>query len=78
VVGGDAVPGALARQALDRLNRLTVPVSWVRGNGEHEVSAAAARPAGSGSDPDDPAARTAAVTAEDWAPRGPARSVSCG
>jgi putative phosphoesterase len=63
VVGGDAVPGALARQALDRLGRLTGPVSWVRGNGEREVAAAAADPAGSASDPDDPAARTAAFTA---------------
>jgi putative phosphoesterase len=60
VVGGDAVPGPLARQVLDRLDGLSLPVSWIRGNGEREV---AADPAGSGPDPDDPAARTAAFTA---------------
>jgi predicted phosphodiesterase len=63
VVGGDAVPGALARQALDRLDALAVPVRWVRGNGEREVAAAAAGGSGPHSDPEDPAARTAAVTA---------------
>lgn len=42
LVGGDVVPGALARQALDRLDGLAVPVRWVRGNGEREVAAAAA------------------------------------
>lgn len=62
VVGGDAVPGALARQALDRLDELAVPVRWVRGNGEREVAAAAGR-SGSGSATEDAAARTAAVTA---------------
>ena len=41
VVGGDVVPGALARQTLDRLDRLAA-VAWVRGNGEREVAAAAA------------------------------------
>jgi len=63
VVGGDTVPGALARQALDRLDALAVPVRWVRGNGEREVAAAAAGGSGPHSDPEDPAARTAAVTA---------------
>jgi predicted phosphodiesterase len=63
VVGGDAVPGALARQALDRLDALAVLVRWVRGNGEREVAAAAASGSGPHSDPADPAARTAAVTA---------------
>ena len=42
LVGGDTVPGARAREALDRLNALTVPVQWVRGNGEREVAAAVA------------------------------------
>jgi predicted phosphodiesterase len=62
VVGGDAVPGALARQALDRLDGLAVPVRWVRGNGEREVAGAAAG-GGSASASEDPAARTAAFTA---------------
>jgi predicted phosphodiesterase len=62
VVGGDAVPGALARQALDRLDGLAVPVRWVRGNGEREVAAAAAG-GGSASASEDPAARTAEFTA---------------
>ena len=62
VVGGDAVPGALARQALDRLDGLAVPVRWVRGNGEREVAAAAAG-GGLASASEDPAARTAAFTA---------------
>ena len=63
VVGGDAVPGARAREALDRLNGLAVPVQWVRGNGEREVAAAVAGLSGLGSDVEDPAASTAAVTA---------------
>jgi predicted phosphodiesterase len=63
VVGGDAVPGALARQALDRMDALAVPVRWVRGNGEREVAAAAAGRSGSASAAEDPAARTAGVTA---------------
>jgi predicted phosphodiesterase len=62
VVGGDAVPGALARQALERLDGLAVPVRWVRGNGEREVAAAAAG-GGSASASEDPAARTAEFTA---------------
>jgi putative phosphoesterase len=62
VVGGDAVPGALASEVLDRLDGLAVPVRWVRGNGEREVAAAAAR-SGSGPDAEDLAARTAAVSA---------------
>jgi len=61
VVGGDAVPGGLARQALDRLDGLAVPVRWVRGNGEREVAAAAA--GGSASTSEDPAVRTASFTA---------------
>ena len=62
VVGGDAVPGALAAQALDRLDELAVAVRWVRGNGEREVAAAAGR-SGSRSAAEDSAVRTAAVTA---------------
>lgn len=63
LVGGDAVPGARAREALDRLNGLGVPVRWVRGNGEREVAAAVAGMSGLGSNADEPAASTAAVTA---------------
>jgi predicted phosphodiesterase len=63
LVGGDAVPGARAREALDRLNGVGVPVRWVRGNGEREVAAAVAGVSGLGSDADEPAASTAAVTA---------------
>jgi predicted phosphodiesterase len=40
VVGGDAVPGAFCAPVLDRLAALSVPVHWVRGNGEREVAAA--------------------------------------
>jgi predicted phosphodiesterase len=63
VVGGDAVPGARARAVLDRLDGLAVPVQWVRGNGEREVAAAVAGLSGLGSDAEDLAASTAAVTA---------------
>ena len=59
-VGGDAAPGAFAARTLDRLEALTVPVHWVRGNGEREAAEAvgAPRPA-----PDDVVAVTAALTA---------------
>jgi predicted phosphodiesterase len=60
LVGGDAVPGPFARAALDRLESLSVPVHWVRGNGEREVAAAVGAPAPA---PDDLAAVTAAATA---------------
>ena len=40
VAGGDAVPGAFAREVLERLEALNVPVHWVRGNGEREVAEA--------------------------------------
>ena len=63
LVGGDAVPSARAREALDRLNGLAVPVQWVRGNGEREVAAAVAGPLGLGSEVADRVASTAAVTA---------------
>jgi predicted phosphodiesterase len=46
VVGGDVVPGALAQQTLDRLDRLATVV-WVRGNGEREVAAASSAASGS-------------------------------
>ena len=60
LVGGDAVPGPFAGAALDRLQQLSVPVHWVRGNGEREVAAAvgAAEP-----EPGDWAAITGAITA---------------
>jgi putative phosphoesterase len=58
VVGGDAVPGAIAGEVLDRLDQLAA-VRWVRGNGEREVAEAASGSSGSGSD----ASETAFVTA---------------
>jgi predicted phosphodiesterase len=58
LVGGDTVPGALARDVLDRLDRVA-EVRWLRGNGEREVAAAASGAAGPGS----PGFETAAVTA---------------
>ena len=60
LVGGDAVPGPFARETLARLDALSVPVRWVRGNGEREVGEAVGAPAPA---PDDLAARTAAITA---------------
>lgn len=60
VVGGDAVPGAFARETLARLDSLSVTVQWVRGNGEREVAEAIGGPAPA---PDDLVARTAAITA---------------
>jgi putative phosphoesterase len=62
LVGGDTVPGAFARGTLARLQALSVPVHWVRGNGEREVAEAIGAPAAA---PDDWAARTAAITAAD-------------
>src|SRR4051794_25948068 len=61
VAGGDTVPGAFARGALDRRAAVELRVHGVRGNGEREVAAgvdATAEP-----DPDDGAAVTAARTA---------------
>jgi predicted phosphodiesterase len=63
LVGGDAVPGARAREVLDRLDGLAAPIQWVRGNGEREVAAAAAALSESGSDGAERAASTAEVTA---------------
>ena len=60
VVGGDTVPGPFAGEALARLDSLSVPVHWVRGNGEREVAEAIGAPAPA---PDDLVARTAAITA---------------
>jgi predicted phosphodiesterase len=60
VVGGDAVPGTFAGAALARLEELSVPVRWVRGNGEREVAEAVDGPAPAGGDL---VARTAALTA---------------
>jgi len=56
VVGGDAVPGPFARETLARLDALSVPVHWIRGNGEREVGEAVGAPA-------PPAEDLAAVTA---------------
>ena len=60
LVGGDAVPGPFARDTLARLDALTIPVHWIRGNGEREVAEAVDAPAPA---EDDLAARTAAITA---------------
>lgn len=60
LVGGDAVPGAFARATLDRLEALSRPVRWIRGNGEREVGEAVG---GTTPAEDDWAARTAAMTA---------------
>jgi putative phosphoesterase len=60
VVGGDAVPGPFARATLARLQALSVPVRWIRGNGEREVAEAVGATAPAD---DDLAARTAAITA---------------
>ena len=61
VVGGDAVPGPEASATLDRLEAVSAPVRWLRGNGEREVADAA------GGDPaaDDLTAGTAAITARE-------------
>jgi len=60
VVGGDAVPGPFALATLEYLDALTVPVRWLRGNGEREVAAAVGAPAPAN---DDMAARTVALSA---------------
>ena len=75
LVGGDTVPGARAREALDRLTGLADPVQWVRGNGEREVAAAAAGLSGVESNPEDEAVSTAAITA---AGLGAARALALG
>jgi putative phosphoesterase len=61
VIGGDTVPGPEAGATLDRLQAISSPIRWVRGNGEREVADAV------GHDPaaDDLAARTAAITARE-------------
>jgi putative phosphoesterase len=61
VIGGDAVPGPRALATLDRLQAITEPVHWLRGNGEREVAEI------TGTDPgaDEMAARTAAITADE-------------
>ena len=60
VVGGDAVPGAFARATLARLESVSGPVRWIRGNGEREVAASPGAPP---PDEDDLAATTAAISA---------------
>jgi predicted phosphodiesterase len=60
LVGGDAVPGPFAAATLDRLESLTVPVHWIRGNGEREVAEAVGAPAAA---PDDLVALTAELSA---------------
>jgi predicted phosphodiesterase len=62
LVGGDAVPGPFARETLARLGSLSVPVHWLRGNGEREVAEAVGAPAAA---PDDLVAGTAAITASE-------------
>ena len=60
LVGGDAVPGPFAHATLARLEALSVPARWLRGNGEREVAEAVGAPAPAD---DDLVARTAAMTA---------------
>jgi predicted phosphodiesterase len=60
VVGGDALPGPFAQATLDRLERLSEPVRWIRGNGEREVADSVGAPPAAA---DDLAARTAAISA---------------
>jgi predicted phosphodiesterase len=62
VVGGDAVPGPFARATLARLEALSVPVRWLRGNGEREVAEAVG---GSAPADDDLVGRTAAIAASE-------------
>jgi predicted phosphodiesterase len=65
LVGGDAVPGPFAAATLARLDELTVPVRWIRGNGEREVAAAVGAPAAPA---EDLAAHTAALSAAELGP----------
>jgi putative phosphoesterase len=44
LVGGDAVPGPFAGATLARLDDVSAPVRWVRGNGEREVADALGAP----------------------------------
>ena len=60
VVGGDAVPGPFAQATLARLQALSVPIRWIRGNGEREVAEAVGGPAPADHDL---VARTAPITA---------------
>ena len=60
LVGGDAVPGPFAAATLDRLESLSVPVHWIRGNGEREVAEAVGAAAAA---PDDLVALTAQLSA---------------
>lgn len=39
VVGGDVVPGPMPRESIDCLMRQSVPVQFIRGNGEREILA---------------------------------------
>jgi predicted phosphodiesterase len=61
VVGGDAVPGPFGRAVLDRIEALTVPVHYLRGNGERETAEAIEAPSPPADD--DLASVTAAITA---------------
>jgi predicted phosphodiesterase len=64
VVGGDVVPGAFASECLSLLRTQSLPVHWLRGNGEREVADAAARAVDPGSiAPDAIPELTAAQTA---------------
>lgn len=72
VIGGDAVPGGFAGAVLDRLEALSAPVHWVRGNGEREVAAAVDGPPPAEGDD---AAQMAAFTATEL---GPERSRALG
>lgn len=58
VVGGDVVPGPFARAALARLEALSMPTRWLRGDGERAVAAAVGTTESAG----DLGALTAALT----------------
>ena len=65
VIGGDVVPGPFADATLARLRELTVPLRWIRGNGEREVAESISL---EDLPDDDLAARTAAITAAEIGP----------
>lgn len=64
VIGGDAVPGRFAREVLGRIERIELPVHWIRGNGEREVTEALGADSTT-IDPNDLALVTARMTADD-------------
>jgi putative phosphoesterase len=65
VIGGDVAAGPMPVEVLDRLGQLELPVRWVRGNADREVVASFDRgDTDPSANPDDPAARADAFTAD--------------